>query len=95
MSMVPKGGDAIWGNASWSPEEGYDCSEKRSITKNMTEDTIASADDDSAVVKGVHGKPVAHYGRMVAFGKEAAVLDYSALRKKEPPPKVRCLMMWK
>ena len=25
ISLMPKGGETIWGNLDWSPEEGYSC----------------------------------------------------------------------
>jgi len=82
LSMLPKGGKTIWGDASWSPEEGYDCSTKKVVgtgdgdVKDRTEDGLEL---------GAHGKPSAHYGRMVAFGKESASLSKDAIasRKKE------------
>ncbi|KAL6953866.1 Phospholipid:diacylglycerol acyltransferase 1 [Sarracenia purpurea var. burkii] len=35
MSMIPKGGDTIWGGLDWSPEEGYECIAKK-IKNNDT-----------------------------------------------------------
>ncbi|KAG0592410.1 hypothetical protein KC19_1G249900 [Ceratodon purpureus] len=81
LSMLPKGGTTIWGNASWSPEEGYDCSTKKS---NETDGAVKEQ-TESGLQIGSHGKPAAHYGRMVAFGKEAAATSYEVIaeRKKE------------
>ena len=25
MSMIPKGGEVIWGGMDWSPEDGFEC----------------------------------------------------------------------
>ncbi|KAL3699140.1 hypothetical protein R1sor_017162 [Riccia sorocarpa] len=62
MSMLPKGGEKVWGDADWSPEEGYDCSKGKKIEKSMGNETDAEL--------GPHGKPLAHYGRLVSFGLE-------------------------
>lgn len=82
LSMLPKGGATIWGDASWSPEEGYDCAAKRS--DGIKDETVVNESKDG-VQLGSHGKPFAHYGRMVAFGKDVASLSYEAIlaRKKE------------
>lgn len=82
LSMLPKGGKTIWGDASWSPEEGYDCSTKKVVG---TGDGDVKDQTEHGLELGAHGKPSAHYGRMVAFGKESASLskDVIASRKKE------------
>lgn len=82
LSMLPKGGKTIWGDASWSPEEGYDCSTKKS---DDAADGLVKGQTESGVQVGAHGKPSAHYGRMVAFGKEAAAMSHEVIvnRKKE------------
>lgn len=87
MSMIPKGGNTIWGDANWSPEEGYACMKSKFAPDDHHVSTKTK--QESAVDIGPHGKPFAHYGRMVAFGKEAAVLAYSAiLEKRKGSPKV-------
>ncbi|KAM2002320.1 hypothetical protein ACFX15_026037 [Malus domestica] len=63
MSMIPKGGDTIWGGLDWSPEGYCNCSAKK--VKNN--DTI------SAVEKRVN------YGRIVSFGKDVAEADSSKI----------------
>ncbi|GJP62660.1 hypothetical protein CLOP_g19694 [Closterium sp. NIES-67] len=30
MSMLPKGGEVVWGNATWAPEDSFNCSKARS-----------------------------------------------------------------
>ncbi|CAK9203653.1 unnamed protein product [Sphagnum jensenii] len=87
MSMMPKGGNTIWGDANWSPEEGYACMKSKFAPDEHQVSTKIK--QESAVDIGPHGKPFAHYGRMVAFGKEAAVLAYSAiLEKRKGSPKM-------
>lgn len=82
LSMLPKGGKTIWGDAAWSPEEGYDCSTKK-VEDNGDGSVMEETEDGLQL--GTHGRPSAHYGRMVAFGKEAASLsqDVISSRKKE------------
>ncbi|KAL0346732.1 UNVERIFIED_CONTAM: Phospholipid:diacylglycerol acyltransferase 1 [Sesamum calycinum] len=68
MSMIPKGGDTIWGGLDWSPEEGHACSSKKNSNGqiegyNRTEDLANSG--------GVK------YGRIISFGKDVADLHSS------------------
>lgn len=77
--MFPKGGKAIWGDASWSPEEGYDCSTKK--VAGNAEGYVKEKTADGLEL-GAHGKPSAHYGRMVAFGKEAASLSVEVIANR-------------
>ncbi|TXG66063.1 hypothetical protein EZV62_007338 [Acer yangbiense] len=63
MSMIPKGGDTIWGDLDWSPEGGYMCSAK----KLKNNDTAGQNLNQSlAKSKGVN------YERMISFGKDVA-----------------------
>ena len=57
MSMLPKGGNTIWGGVDWSPEQGYDCS----VDGNRTAHTDEVEVEDPEAVPRVS----AHYGRMV------------------------------
>lgn len=81
LSMLPKGGSTIWGDVSWSPEEGYDCSTKKGAA-NSSEDSFVKKETEDGLQLGEHGKPSAHYGRMVAFGKESASLSEEAIRNR-------------
>lgn len=82
MSMLPKGGKAIWGDATWSPEEGYDCSQQK---EREVSEVDKQEKEASGLEIGAHGKPIAHFGRMVAFGKDTASLAYDVIldRRKE------------
>lgn len=84
MSMIPKGGTTIWGDAEWSPEEGYDCS------KRMSPEGTGAPDEKNttSVHLGAHGKPAAHYGRLISFGKENAQLPWSIIDDKRRKQKV-------
>ncbi|KAK9705522.1 hypothetical protein RND81_07G063500 [Saponaria officinalis] len=66
MSMIPKGGETIWGNLDWSPEDGYDCTPKKQ--KN---NSIHSSNKSGMQALDVSGKGV-HYGRIISFGKNVA-----------------------
>ncbi|KAJ8443826.1 hypothetical protein Cgig2_010290 [Carnegiea gigantea] len=96
MSMIPKGGDTIWGNLDWSPEDGYNCESKKeksndthAAAQNVTEGSLLSA-------KGVH------YGRLVSFGKDAAeahsskieILDFKDAPKGNSIPNSTCQDVW-
>ncbi|CAN1168777.1 Phospholipid:diacylglycerol acyltransferase 1 [Linum perenne] len=60
MSMIPKGGDTIWGDLDSSPEDGYSPS-KRGMGNNET-DSDNKLDQTTNV----------HYGRIISFGKDVA-----------------------
>ncbi|XP_022721562.1 phospholipid:diacylglycerol acyltransferase 1-like [Durio zibethinus] len=74
MSMIPKGGDTIWGGLDWSPEEGYSCS-KKGERKNDT--LIADPGTESAVSQASS----ANYGRIISFGKDVAEASSSDVER--------------
>ncbi|KAI5666503.1 hypothetical protein M9H77_16356 [Catharanthus roseus] len=76
ISLVPKGGETIWGNLDWSPEEDYEChsSKKRPLQSSKENN---SNNSDSRVVFSV--KDPTKYGRIVSFGKPASELPSSQL----------------
>jgi phospholipid:diacylglycerol acyltransferase len=77
MSMLPKGGETIWGGLDWSPEDGFECKSKKQKV------------NDSEVSKDVNGEPVevnpepVNYGRMVSFGKDVAEAPVSDIEQIE------------
>ena len=77
MSMIPKGGETIWGGLDWSPEDGVECKSKK------------KKPNDSEVSKDVNGAPVevnlepVNYGRMVSFGKDVAEVPASDIEQIE------------
>lgn len=74
MSMIPKGGDTIWGNLDWSPE-GYDnCSGKKQKS-NVTDSEDQNDNENLGSVKNVN------YGRIISFGKDVAGLHSSKLER--------------
>lgn len=67
MSMLPRGGDTIWGGLDWSPEEGYSCSNK----KQQTSDTpVTQCNEDGSPVNDK--KRGVNYGRIISFGQDIA-----------------------
>lgn len=83
MSMIPKGGDTIWGGLDWSPEEGYAPS-KRKQGKN---DTFTQNESGGGVCEATQ----ASYGRMVSFGRDVAEAPSSEIERIEF--RVRTLFM--
>nr|GMD86251.1 phospholipid:diacylglycerol acyltransferase 1-like [Ipomoea batatas] len=65
MSIIPKGGNTIWGGLDWSPEEGHECNSKK--LKNNNTHQAAN------IVTGILGNAThARYGRVISFGKDVA-----------------------
>lgn len=58
MSMIPRGGDTIWGGLDWSPEEGY------SLRKKKQKDNEEGSQDSK--------RKKVFYGRIISFGKDVA-----------------------
>ncbi|CAK9310603.1 unnamed protein product [Citrullus colocynthis] len=71
MSMIPKGGDIIWGGLDWSPEDGHIPSKR----KQKNNDT-RNGDGDTSSKK-------VHYGRIISFGKDIAEADSSEIERIE------------
>lgn len=69
MSMIPKGGDTIWGGLDWSPEEDYDCGLKK-LKINDTQTPHSNG----------NGKHV-NFGRMVSFGKDMSEAHSSEIER--------------
>nr|AFX73056.1 putative phospholipid:diacylglycerol acyltransferase 1 [Punica granatum] len=70
MSMIPKGGDTIWGGLDWSPEGFASCSSKRS--KNNYGNST----------KG-HQRKKVNYGRLISFGKDIAETHSSMIKRTD------------
>ncbi|EXB29675.1 Phospholipid:diacylglycerol acyltransferase 1 [Morus notabilis] len=65
LSMIPKGGDTIWGGMDWSPEEGYSPSRE----KQRNNDTQFSQSE------------IVNYGRIISFGKDVAEAPSSEIER--------------
>ena len=74
MSMIPKGGDTVWGGLDWSPEAEYSCSPK----KHMSNETKTTDQTD----KGSLGlKNTLNFGRIISFGKDVAEAHSSRIER--------------
>ena len=77
LSLMPKGGETIWGNLDWSPEEGFPCdlSKKRNLQSYTTDQNFNISD----VNRGFLMEKTVKYGRIISFGKAASELPGSQL----------------
>lgn len=73
MSMIPKGGDTIWGGIDWSPEEGYFPGKKKQRNNDTRDET------GSLVSQAKH----VNYGRIISFGKDVAEAQPSEFERIE------------
>lgn len=78
MSMIPKGGDTIWGDLDFSPEDGYVPSRRR---RNATDEEQILDEDRSEKPESKPKPRRAHYGRIISFGKEIAEVDSSEIER--------------
>lgn len=74
MSMIPKGGDTIWGGLDWSPEVSNSCSVKKH-KNNDTHSAFKTDKENLGFVKKIN------YGRLISFGKDVAELHSSKLER--------------
>ncbi|KAK7363276.1 hypothetical protein VNO77_05412 [Canavalia gladiata] len=74
MSMIPKGGDTIWGGLDWSPDVSYNCSAK----KHKNNDTYSAFQNDKGNLKFMKN---INYGRLISFGKDIAELHSSKFER--------------
>ncbi|KAH7547097.1 hypothetical protein FEM48_Zijuj01G0270900 [Ziziphus jujuba var. spinosa] len=77
MSMIPKGGDTIWGGLDWSPEEGFRPSTKRqknNDTQFTRENKAHDLVSESKTIK---------YGRIISFGKDVAEAHSSEIERTD------------
>ncbi|XP_071742409.1 phospholipid:diacylglycerol acyltransferase 1-like [Rutidosis leptorrhynchoides] len=80
MSLIPKGGDAIWGTLDWAPEADHDCVAKQ--VKKINDTTQAAVDDDDD--DDDDDKSVTlNYGRIISFGKDVAEIHSSKVERVE------------
>ncbi|KAH9328339.1 hypothetical protein KI387_000447, partial [Taxus chinensis] len=79
MSMLPKGGETIWGDLDWSPEGRCDSFRKK--RKLNAEHICMEHSSNKSCAKDMdsRGKPLVHYGRILSFGKEASEKSSSKL----------------
>ncbi|GLT45032.1 hypothetical protein SLA2020_188970 [Shorea laevis] len=72
MSMMPKGGETIWGGVDWSPEGGFKCNGKKLKSNNTYHQ---SANGSFVNTENVN------YGRIISFGKDVAELHSSQVER--------------
>ncbi|CAH9118516.1 unnamed protein product [Cuscuta europaea] len=76
MSMLPRGGDTIWGGLDWSPEDGYSPCTRKHKNNNTTKDSghngILNVESKASDVT---------YGRMISFGMDAAKAESAELKR--------------
>ncbi|RDX58491.1 Phospholipid:diacylglycerol acyltransferase 1, partial [Mucuna pruriens] len=91
MSMIPRGGDTIWGGLDWSPEEGYHPS-KRKHSSNSTHLTSQEKNQTHVV----------NYGRIISFGRHVAeahsskieMVDFRGSNKGHSVANTSCRDVW-
>lgn len=78
VSLIPKGGETIWGNLDWSPEEEHDCdfTKKRHVQPSLLEGNDTNNSDGKM---GYQIKEPVRYGRIISFGKATSQLPTSQL----------------
>ncbi|KAL2516295.1 Phospholipid:diacylglycerol acyltransferase 1 [Forsythia ovata] len=74
VSLIPKGGEKIWGNLDWSPEEGHVCdsakkTHQQHLDNNRKNENISEGGTSFRV------QELTKYGRMISFGKAALEMD--------------------
>lgn len=74
VSLLPKGGETIWGNLDWSPEEGHVCGSQQKVDAKVN-------NTDGRMVFQVEEST--NYGRIVSFGRTALELHSSELHTIE------------
>lgn len=77
MSMIPKGGDTIWGGLDWSPEEDFTCNTKKQKINNTEVATDSKRESVSSQAENLH------YGRMISFGKDVAQAHSSKIERTD------------
>uniref|UniRef100_A0A7C9EIQ3 phospholipid:diacylglycerol acyltransferase n=1 Tax=Opuntia streptacantha TaxID=393608 RepID=A0A7C9EIQ3_OPUST len=75
MSMLPKGGDTIWGDLDWSPEEDYDPRKRKQQHNETTKSENKEDESQDSKRKKIY------YGRMISFGKDVAEVPSSEIER--------------
>ncbi|XP_009771139.1 putative phospholipid:diacylglycerol acyltransferase 2 [Nicotiana sylvestris] len=82
LSLLPKGGETIWGDLNWSPEEENVCHSAK--TQYLQSSSKENNGNDTSPRRFAEVKQRAKYGRLVAFGKAASELPSSQLSFIDP-----------
>ncbi|KAM0066517.1 putative transferase [Helianthus debilis subsp. tardiflorus] len=59
MSLIPKGGDTIWGTLDWAPEAGHDYVASSKVNNNESQTSGQNMKQSSNSI---------NYGRIISFG---------------------------
>ncbi|XP_057804974.1 putative phospholipid:diacylglycerol acyltransferase 2 [Salvia miltiorrhiza] len=78
VSLLPKGGEAVWGNLDWAPEEDHVCDSVMRKYEQQLNDT-----------RGFQVKESTKYGRIVSFSKTALESEVSLSKSHGSCGKVR------
>ena len=76
ISLMPKGGETIWGNLDWSPEEGYGCDMAKKRYMQPSSEIKTNNTDGK---RGLKLQEFAKYGRIISFDKATSQLPSSQL----------------
>ncbi|ERN13258.1 hypothetical protein AMTR_s00040p00234940 [Amborella trichopoda] len=82
MSLLPKGGETIWGDLDWSPEEGYCCNSLKDCSKAYVNQQSGSGNSSNGKLDATRNEKV-HYGRIISFGKLSSQLPSSILERPD------------
>ncbi|KAJ0969203.1 hypothetical protein J5N97_022080 [Dioscorea zingiberensis] len=75
ISLLPKGGETIWGNIDWSPEGVYHCDlAKRKLIAPLFDDKAFSSNRSDGRI-GFRIEETTNYGRMISFSSPSAKLS--------------------
>ncbi|KAJ3677070.1 hypothetical protein LUZ60_002794 [Juncus effusus] len=97
ISMIPKGGETIWGSMDLAPEDGHRCP-TNGYRKEVKRKSNESRSDET---EGIGRKRV-NYGRIISFGKEVAEapseevvqLDFREAARGNPNSTSACRDVW-
>ncbi|BFG34589.1 hypothetical protein CerSpe_208630 [Prunus speciosa] len=80
VSLLPKGGDAIWGNLDWSPEDGHSCDlAKKGYLQTSGDNNFNNCDENRVFQE----KEPVKYGRIISFGKETSQISSPQLPRHD------------
>ncbi|KAJ8559627.1 hypothetical protein K7X08_003685 [Anisodus acutangulus] len=97
VSLLPKGGETIWGDLNRSPEEENVCHSAK--TQYLHSSWKENNENDTNNRRSIQVKELAKYGRLVSFGKAASEIpssQFSFIDPKEfvyesaPVPSISC-----
>lgn len=82
VSLLPKGGETIWGDLNRSPEEENVCySAKNKYLRSFSKENDGNNTDPR---RSIQVKELVKYGRLISFGKTASEIPSSQLSFVDP-----------